>query len=40
MKDTIRLDTALGLCQAMELNNRVVTCFDRAIYYAACGYQE
>jgi len=26
--------------QAMELHNRVVTFFDRAIYYAACGYEE
>jgi len=33
------LDTALDLYQAMELNNRVVTFFDRAIYYAACGYE-
>jgi hypothetical protein len=33
------LDTALDLYQAMELNNRVVTYFDRAIYYAACGYE-
>ena len=33
------LDTVLDLYQAMELNNRVVTYFDRAIYYAACGYE-
>lgn len=34
------LDTALDLYQAMELHNRVVTFFDRAIYYAACGYDD
>jgi hypothetical protein len=34
------LDTALDLYQAMELNNRVVTFFDRAVYYAACGYHQ
>jgi len=34
------LDTALDLYQAMELHNRVVTFFDRAIYYAACGYED
>ena len=34
------LDTALDLYQAMELNNRVVTFFDRAVYYASCGYYQ
>ncbi len=34
------LDTALDLYQAMELNNRVVQFFDRAVYYAALGYFE
>ena len=34
------LDTALDLYQAMELHNRVVTFFDRAVYYAACGYED
>lgn len=34
------LDTALDLYQAMELHNRVITFFDRAIYYAACGYED
>ncbi len=34
------LDTVLDLYQAMELHNRVVTFFDRAIYYTVCGYQE
>lgn len=33
------MDTVLDLYQAMELNNRVVTFFDRAIYYAAYGYE-
>jgi len=33
------LDTALGLQQALELNNRVVLFFDRAIYYTAAGYE-
>ena len=34
------LDTALDLYQAMELHNRVITFFDRAVYYAACGYED
>jgi hypothetical protein len=34
------LDTALDLYQAMDLHNRVVLFFDRAIYYAAVGYEE
>jgi hypothetical protein len=34
------LDTILDLYQAMELNNRVVLFFDRAIYYAAVGYEQ
>jgi hypothetical protein len=34
------LDTALDLYQAMDLYNRVVLFFDRAMYYAAAGYEE
>lgn len=34
------MDTALELLQAMELNNRVVLFFDRAIYYTTIGYME
>jgi hypothetical protein len=34
------LDTALDLYQAMDLYNRVVLFFDRAIYFAASGYEE
>jgi hypothetical protein len=33
------LDTALELHQAIELNNRVVLFFDRAIYYTILGYE-
>jgi hypothetical protein len=33
------LDTALHLNQALELNNRVLVYFDRAIYYTAVGYE-
>ncbi len=33
------LDTMLDLNQALELNNRVILFFDRAIYYAAAGYE-
>jgi hypothetical protein len=33
------LDTALELHRAMELNNRVVLYFDRAIFYTAVGYE-
>ena len=33
------LDTALDLYQAIELYNRVMLFFDRAIYYAALGYE-
>ncbi len=33
------LDTALDLFQAMELHNRVVLFFDRALYYAVVGYE-
>jgi len=40
VRDEGLLDTALDLYQAMELHNRVVAFFDRAIYYAACGYQD
>jgi len=34
------LDTALDLYQAMDLQHRVLLFFDRAIYYAAVGYEE
>jgi hypothetical protein len=34
------LDTALDLKSAMELNSRVVVFFDRAIFYAAQGYEQ
>jgi len=34
------MDTALDLYQAMDLHNRVVLFFDRAIYFAAVGYEE
>lgn len=34
------LDTALDLYQAMDLQHRVLVFFDRAIYYAAVGYEE
>jgi hypothetical protein len=34
------LDTALDLYQAMDLQHRVLVFFDRAIYYAAAGYEE
>jgi hypothetical protein len=34
------LDTALDLSLALELNNRVVLFFDRAIYFTAVGYEE
>ena len=34
------LDTALDLYQALDLHNRVVLFFDRAIYFAAVGYEE
>jgi len=33
------LDSALDLYQALELNNRVVSFFDKAVYFAACGYE-
>ena len=33
------LDTAYDLYQAMELSNRVVLFFDRAVFYAAVGYE-
>lgn len=33
------LDTALDLNQALDLNNRVLLFFDRAIYYTAVGYE-
>lgn len=34
------LDTALDLQQALDLNNRVVLFFDRAIYFSAQGYED
>lgn len=33
------LDTMLDLNQALELSNRVILFFDRAIYYTAAGYE-
>jgi len=33
------LDNALDLNQALDLNNRVILFFDRAIFYTAVGYQ-
>jgi hypothetical protein len=32
--------TVLDMNQAMELNNRVVLFFDRAIYYTSLGYEQ
>lgn len=34
------LDTILDLNQAMELYNRVVRFFDKAIYYVSAGYEQ
>ena len=34
------LDTALDLYQALDLHHRVVLFFDRAMYFAAVGYEE
>jgi len=34
------LDTVLDHHQALELNNRVILFFDRAIFYAALGYEQ
>ena len=34
------LDTALDLNLALEISNKVVLFFDRAIYYTALGYEE
>jgi hypothetical protein len=34
------LDTALDLSLALELNNKVVLFFDRAIHFTAAGYEE
>jgi hypothetical protein len=34
------LDTAMDLHQALELNNRVVLFFDRAIFFTVQGYGE
>jgi hypothetical protein len=33
------LDTALDMYKALELNNRVVLFFDRAIHFTALGYE-
>ena len=33
------MDTAYDFFQAMQLYNRVTHFFDRAVYYAACGYE-
>ncbi len=35
-----QLSTAFELYQSLELNNRVVLFFDRAIYYLIIGYEE
>jgi hypothetical protein len=34
------LDTALDMYKALELNNRVILFFDRAILYTAVGYEK
>ena len=34
------MTTRLELYQALELNNKVVLYFDRAIYFAIIGYKE
>jgi hypothetical protein len=34
------LDSVFDLYQAMELHNRVMLFFDRAVYYAAIGYED
>jgi hypothetical protein len=34
------MDTALDLYQAIDLHNRVVLFFDRAMYFAAAGFEE
>jgi len=33
------LDSALDMYKALELNNRVILFFDRAIHYTALGYE-
>lgn len=35
-----QLSTAFELYQSLELNNRVVLFFDRAVYYAIIGYED
>jgi hypothetical protein len=35
-----QLSTAFELYQSLEMNNRVVLFFDRAIYYTIIGYEE
>jgi hypothetical protein len=35
-----QLSTAFELYQSLELNNRVVLFFDRAIYYTSIGFEE
>ena len=34
------MDTALDFYQAMDLHHRVVVFFDRALYYAALGFED
>jgi hypothetical protein len=34
------LDSAYELLRALELNNRVILFFDRALYNMAVGYEE
>jgi hypothetical protein len=33
------MDSAMDLLQALELQNRVVLFFDRAVFFAAVGYE-
>lgn len=40
VQDEGLMDTALDLYQAIDLHNRVIVFFDRAVYYAAVGYEE
>ncbi|MFO7733257.1 MAG: hypothetical protein R6X21_06360 [Candidatus Aminicenantes bacterium] len=40
VKSAGQLDAALDLHQAMELHHLVLVFFDRALYYAARGYEE
>ena len=34
------MDSAMDLLQALELQNRVVLFFDRAVFFAAVGYEQ